>query len=306
MRLFAVIAVALITLSPVFRDKQSTQSQKQTSDGPNIPAPSPVTVFVNQTTPQTQKEGPQNNVHNGPPIWSNWALVLVAALAALAAIKTLRAIEAQVTEMRNTGKQTDKLITENIAQSASLERSVRETARSASAMEEVARSLRTTAELSSETVRGLKQQMRAYVSAVVGGAVFQDRANNLKFQGSPAIVNSGLTPAHKVRHKAKAAILPVPLPDDFNFPLPESDSGENMIGPRQQTVISPIVDDFIDDADVPNVKAGLGHALYVWGTIEYEDVFGQAQSTRFCQILTWLQDGKTVWGYFVPGHNDGT
>jgi hypothetical protein len=60
--------------------------------------------------------------------------VFVAALTAIAAIKTLRAIEEQVVEMRNTGKQTEKLIQENIAQSTSLEQSVEQTARFAAAM----------------------------------------------------------------------------------------------------------------------------------------------------------------------------
>jgi hypothetical protein len=64
--------------------------------------------------------------------------------------------------------------------------------------------------------------------------------------------------------------------------------------------------DFIDDAEVDRVKASNGRGLYVWGIIEYEDISGDRQHTRFCQILTWLPDGKTVYGLYIPGHNDGT
>jgi len=304
MRLLAVFCLPLIALSLASGYEETGKSQKQAQENQSVP--SPVTVNVTQAPSQIQKENPKADSENRrEPIWSNWALVLVAAAAAFAGIKTLRAIESQVVEMRNTGKQTDKLIQENIAQSASLERSVKETARFATAMEGVAVSLSQTAALSLKTVEGLKQQMRAYVNVIVFSAIPQDRTKGIKFQAIPALINNGLTPAHKVKHRTKAAILPIPLPHDFNYPLPDMDSPESLMGPRQQNTLGPIVDDFIDDAEVANVTHGMGKGLYAWGVIEYEDVFGHKQQTRFCQFLTWLADGKTVMGYFV-GRNDGT
>jgi hypothetical protein len=190
-------------------------------------------------------------------------------------------------------------------QSASLAESVRETARFATAMEAVASSLKETAQASAETLRGLRQQMRAYLSVGVGGAVYQDRTKQLRFEAKSVLTNSGLTPAHKVKHRTSARIMPIPIAPDFTYPLPAGDSGENLVGPRQTAVLSVIVDDFVPDADVDDIKVGKGKALVVWGIVEYDDVFGDQQDTRFCQILTWLQDG-TVWGYFAPGHNDGT
>ncbi len=153
--------------------------------------------FSEPPTPsQPQLENAPANKQNGPPIWSNWALVLVAALTALAAIKTLRAIEDQVVEMRNTGKQTDKLIRENIAQSTSLERSVAESARFAAAMESVAKSLEITAEASQQaaiasqqSITNLRQQMRAWLTVIIGSGIPQQRDKNLRFEASPLIVN---------------------------------------------------------------------------------------------------------------------
>jgi hypothetical protein len=197
-------------------------------------------------------------------------------------------------------------VNSSVGQAQAMERHIVQAARSASAMEAVGESLKVTAQASSDSVKGLKQQMRAYINVGVGFAVPQDRVRNVKFQAVPTLVNNGLTPAHKVVYKTKAAILPVPLPSGFNFPLPTEDSGENMMGPRQTATLSPIVDDFVSDALVADIKKGHGMGLYVWGTIGYVDVFGDAQQTRFCQHLTWLQDGTTLWGYFVPGHNDGT
>jgi hypothetical protein len=181
----------------------------------------------------------------------------------------------------------------------------KEAGRLAGAMEVVSQQIAVSAEAARESVGALRDQMRAYISVSIGGAVYQERAKNLRFQGKPVLINSGFTPAHKVRHKSNAAILPIPLPQDFGYPLPETDLGASLIGPRQQAVLSPIVDGFVADEEVEDIKAGKGKALYVWGIVEYEDVFKRKQETRFCQVLTWLQDG-TVWGYFIPGHNDGT
>jgi hypothetical protein len=314
MRLFVtVIAVLFFSLSsPSAGHKQQSKAQENRNDATPASNPSsPVTVVVGQPFTPPQKESTQAQAHDWhdwfwPPIWSNWGLIIVAAIAAHAALKTLGGIDAQVVEMRNTGEQTEKLIKENIAQSASLERSVKETARFATAMEGVAESLKKTAELSSETVKGLKLQMRAYVTTSIGGAVFQERNKNIRFAASPLFNNNGLTPAHRVRHRSKAAVLPIPLPVDFDYPVPDAASGEALMAPRQQNVVNIIVDDFIDDSEVASVKSGIGQGLYVWGVIEYDDVFGNPQQTRYCQFLNWLPDGKTVWGSFIPGHNDGT
>jgi hypothetical protein len=147
--------------------------------------------------------------------------------------------------------------------------------------------------------------MRAYVSVLVSGATYQERDKGLKFEGKPAMLNSGHTPARKVGYKARADILPVPLPSDFSFPLPERINGAASLGPQQHFVMSAIVDAFYDDADVYAIKRGEGSALYVWGIVSYQDVFGNDRTTKFCQILTWLPDGR-VWGYFTNEHNEAT
>ena len=238
--------------------------------------------------------------------WPTWLLVVVTAIAVFAAVKTLKSINAQVAEMRKTGEQTDKLIAENIAQSKSMEKSVAEATRLASAMEVVAKEIAVSSKAATASVSAISQQMRAYLTANIGAAVFQERNKGLKFEGKPMIVNTGHTPARKVSFRATAAILPAPLPEDFDFPLTAEVRSTATVGAGQNAFLSAIVDDFVPDAQVEDIKVGKeGKCLWVWGVVTYEDVFGQSQTTKFCQSLFWQLDGK-VYGYYYPRHNDST
>jgi hypothetical protein len=147
-----------------------------------------------------------------------------------------------------------------------------------------------------------KRQLRAYLSVLVGGGVYQERDKPLRFEGKPVIVNNGPTPAHKVGFKARAAILPVPLPDNFEFPLPNDFTGAAALGPGQHFVMSAIVDGFIPDLEVDDVKRANGRALYVWGIVTYEDIFGATQHTQFSQIISWLPN-DAIWGTHTQQHN---
>lgn len=187
-------------------------------------------------------------------------------------------------------------------QGAAMERSIAQSSRAASAMEEVARRFADNV----ATVRERSaQQARAYIFTVIHQATYQEREKGLKFSARPAIVNTGHTPAYKIFHKTRAAILPIPLPDNFSFPLPNKFVGGASLGPQQHFVLTGTVDDFCDDGDVFAIKTGIDHALYLWGIVSYQDAFGQNQSTKFCQILTWLPNNQ-ISGYFTDRHNEAT
>jgi hypothetical protein len=289
--------------------QQDKPTQKETGTA-NPTQPPPAAVQA-QLAPANEKQDPAPEPSSYP--WRelyapanipSWVLALVGTLAAFAAIKTLRAIEAQVIEMRSTGQQTDKLIQENIAQSASLERSVAETARFATAVEEVAKNLESTAKISSETLQGLRKQMRAYLTVVVGGGIPQSRESNLKFDARPLLVNAGPTPARNVRYRIKAAILPIPIPRDFDDAIGiEKEEGGNMMDAHQNAQMMGVVEDYVPEDQIEDIKIGKGPGMYAWGTVTYEDVFGERHTTKFCQQLTWLPNGN-VFGYYVAGRND--
>jgi hypothetical protein len=154
------------------------------------------------------------------------------------------------TAMEQVARHIEASIQTSLGQAESMQKSVAEAARLASAMEVVSKEIAISAKAATASVSSINLQMRAYLCVVIGGALYQERTKNIKFQPSPSIVNAGLTPAHKVAFKVVAAILPRPLPDDFTFPLPDAFTSGAVIGPRQTTNVNPLVDEFCDDSEV--------------------------------------------------------
>jgi hypothetical protein len=149
-------------------------------------------------------------------------------------------------------------------------------------------------------------ELRAYVTIVVGTAIYQERERNLRFEAKPLIVNTGRTPAHNLGFQATAAIMAIPLPDDFDFPIPAVRLGGAMLGPGQNFVMKVPVSDFVDDAEIPAIKQADGKALCVWGLVTYTDAFGRPRETRFSQILSWLRDDSNIDGHYTQQHNSAT
>lgn len=196
------------------------------------------------------------------------------------------------------------------ASEGDVKQSIAEAAKAASAMEDVARSMTKSAAAAEASVEALKertaQQMRAYVTIIVGGARAQHRGNGIRFEASPVMMNTGTTPARHVRHVSRAAIMKVPLPEDFDYPLDnEQFSGGAVLNPHQTFFMSAMVDQFIPDDRVAAVQCADGEALVVWGLIRFEDIFDQTQTVEFGVIYRWITDNDVV-GHWTPRHNDAT
>jgi hypothetical protein len=302
--------------SPTPSAREIRKTQKEQSFGSQQPTGrdqlgTEKTPFVVKLlpAPKTQEEVAQETKDRADKTANDKKLVeftrdLVAATLVLAAIGLLQLVVfgLQAHRLRQT-------VDAAAEQSAAMERSITEANRMASAMEKVANDIAISAKASADSIVAVKErtakQMRAYLTVIIGTGVFQDRSKQLKFESKPFLVNSGHTPAHKVRYRAKARILPVPLPQDFDFPLSAEDVGAAMLGPQQNAVLSAIVDDFCNDEEVGAIKVGKEKALYIWGIVNYEDVFGESHYTRFCQMTTWMNDEK-IWAYYIPQHNDAT
>lgn len=190
-------------------------------------------------------------------------------------------------------------------QADKMEQSVAEAARAATAMEGVAKSMAINAEqvvksvgISADIAKHQRlfgqMQMRAYLTVVVGKGFFQDA--NYVFQAEPRILNTGHTPARNVRWRMGSGILPVPLPDTHSFALDDAPPGGTIIGPGQDVFIKATPQKRIADARVAKIKLGIKHALFVWGVVSYEDVFGVTRRTTFAQQIYWEMvigpDGK--------------
>lgn len=146
-------------------------------------------------------------------------------------------------------------------------------------------------------------ELRAYLSVLVGSATYQETAKSLRFAVNPSLVNGGNTPARQVRYVANAAILPVPLPDNFKFPLAGAEKKRGGIVPAGHAfILSAVVPDFVAETEISHICQAQGRAVYTWGWVIYRDVFGKKHRTTFCQWVAWGTDGN-VSGWYHPKHN---
>jgi hypothetical protein len=207
-------------------------------------------------------------------------------------------------------RQTELTRETSTAQSSDMQASIGEAVRAANAMEQVAEGIAVSANAAQESVVTLKErtamQMRAYVSVSVGVAIYQERERGLRFEARPLIVNTGHTPAHNLGFQAAARILPIPIANTFDFPIPEQRIGAAMLGPQQNFTMKVVVPEYVHDEEVAGIKQGDGRALCVWGLVTYADAFGEPRETRFSQILFWLRDDNGITGHYTEQHNEAT
>jgi hypothetical protein len=192
-------------------------------------------------------------------------------------------------------------------QSNEMKDSIAQAIRSADAMEAVAEATRANAALMQAT---LHRQMRAYVTVDLGQAFHQDE--RLRFEGKPALENTGFTPARNVSYRFMADVLPANLAANYNFPEPpEEIRNDASLAPRQKLLASGgIVQRRFSDAEVEEIMAGEGRKLYVWGTVSYNDIFGEQRwQTDFCVSITFFQvedGGYRSHYHYHPTHNGMT
>src|SRR6266566_3435977 len=194
--------------------KPSAQDQRGTENSP---------LFIKEIpTPKTEEESAQDAKDRTEKSSNDRKLVEFTGILALVGFLQLVVFGLQSYYLRKTVKAAGE-------QSDDMKCSIAEANRLATAMEKVAKDIAVSSQAAIDNVAAVRertaQQMRAYLCVIIGSGIYQDRPNKLKFEAKPTLVNAGHTPAHKVSYRAKAAILPVPLPDDFAFPLPDEAIG---------------------------------------------------------------------------------
>jgi hypothetical protein len=173
-------------------------------------------------------------------------------------------------------------------QAAEVKESLTTGARSADAMERVAAVTKDNADLMQAH---FQKQMRAYIVVNAGMGTYQDENN--RFAAMPIIENTGFTPAKNVSFKITADTLPAQLPPDFEFRnYGVQAANDATLGPRQTFVINGIVANRLSKEEAEAVMKGDVRALYAWGTVEYEDVFGRKWQTHFCHIYSFVPGAK--------------
>jgi hypothetical protein len=154
-------------------------------------------------------------------------------------------------------------------------------------------------------------ELRAYLGVTINTGCYQEREKQIRFEGTPALVNNGKTPAHKVRYRSKAAVLREPIPPNYFFTPEREEIGEYVVGTNNSFTLHIVVDDYFDQLDVPAIMEGNGRALYYWGIVTYEDVFGDVHDTEFCHRIYFYPNldspGKfKVNGTYLAGKNKAT
>jgi hypothetical protein len=119
--------------------------------------------------------------------------------------------------------------------------------------------------------------------------------------------NFGQTPAYKAKISSNIAVEDFPLPKTFAFPLVRG------LNPPNPITIFPGTFDIAGifaDADRPltqeeliAIQDGKRKRLYVWGTLDYEDAFGDLHFTNYCLDFYGVTE-KQVQREPCSDHND--
>ncbi|ASP98520.1 hypothetical protein CN138_09410 [Sinorhizobium meliloti] len=141
-----------------------------------------------------------------------------------------------------------------------------------------------TAKLTEDTA---KRQLRAYI--VVPGAVLNcDAGGSLRpyvVAGSRAIgtielVNTGQTPALNVRVKIQIGLRSVPAAAESFGLLPNPPASTTVLGAGRQSRSDAVLPSTILSATISNLASG-SEAIFLFGEISYEDIFGESHVTKF-------------------------
>lgn len=170
------------------------------------------------------------------------------------------------------------------------------TKRAVAASEKLASSAQGQVNVSSDTAR---TQLRAYVSArpFLPRPISGTRANLHAF-------NVGHTPARSVRHRGQLDIFPYPLPNDFSFPALSGsyDLTDLTLFPGLPIETYALAARDFQKQEWVEAESGQRARFYVWGEIEYLDVFRVPRRTLYCISYSGTGEQKS-WAY-CDRHND--
>jgi len=149
-----------------------------------------------------------------------------------------------------------------------------------------------------------KRQVRAYAFPTPTG--IKDFELGKAPIGGIKVGTMGQTPAYKVRGEISVGGLPYPLRDDADLSFQKTGQIQNsaFISPNNAFFISAYAGGILNQTTIDTINDGKKFRLYVWGRIDYEDVFANLHWFTFC----YAYDGNSVQGHDVvetcPRHNE--
>jgi hypothetical protein len=144
-----------------------------------------------------------------------------------------------------------------------------------------------------------KKQLRAYIS-VLTPRLGKDSIRSNPLKVAFIMKNSGHTPAYDVRDFTQLRIVSTKeadnMPDPHYFKVGEY---HQVVGPNVETLVWKQTD------GEPRSHLGLSpteYRVFLYGKIEYEDIFGANHWTTFCYQYQWWIEGGQFYLYAL--YND--
>jgi len=130
-----------------------------------------------------------------------------------------------------------------------------------------------------------RRQLRAYIVVkdnIVTGMMQVNAEGSRKISIATVYTNKGQTPAYDVKIITKLKILTADEAEKFDFKLrPLADSSITTLG-QDESANASVVMEVCPKPDFDEIWAANNKRLFIYGIIEYRDVFGKLRYTRLC------------------------
>ncbi len=132
-----------------------------------------------------------------------------------------------------------------------------------------------------------KRQLRAYVAPVVRS--WRGLINGKPLGVEFAMVNYGQTPASHFTKRGTIEIMPFPLPKKYIFIIPQEPIEQvTNVFPKAENPLTGWIQYVrpFTEAEIIEITSDTTHRrAYVFGTLAYSDVFGEAHVTNYCFFM---------------------
>ena len=132
-----------------------------------------------------------------------------------------------------------------------------------------------------------KRQLRAYVAArAIGVSGFSP---NIPVEIRFRMTNHGQTPAYDVSHASTIAILPHPLPPNFQLPIATIPTPASFVLHPNASFDAGMTNAF-NAVQIDMATTNNGFRIYLYGTVTYRDAFNEDSKTTFCVSIVPSQN----------------
>ena len=156
-----------------------------------------------------------------------------------------------------------------------------------------------------ETRATARRELRAYLfvaHAEIGIGIKPHNAG--KVVSAVAVTNSGSTPARQVSHWSGVAYELFAVQEGMQLPAEFEKAYRTTIPPSGQIIATRMIEQDLSETQIEAIKAG-DAAIFVFGVIEYLDVFDRARRTEYRLQFTgnWPPPENVLMNFCVAGND---